>query len=207
MGGPGEKCQNLKYAPAAISFTPHMHPHTCMHAPVHNHTCTPLYVHTPCMHTHAHPCTQVHASTHTPPHTLAHGHAHTPVPDMQPMAHSCTHMHTGTPPMHTRTHTPHRESISFHQCVTSFQACTDLKFPEAGALGRGRPTSALQCVKGAGPRLCPDSSALGSLWGVGAKTLAQTGQNCVNNSATSGNSLRKALSKSVSRYNLKQLNE
>lgn len=143
----------------------------------------------------------MHASTDLHAHTLAHGHTHTY--DIEPMAHLCISMHTGNP--HARTHPPQRIRIfHIHQCVTH----ADLKLPGAGALERGHPISTLQFVKQAGPRRCPDSSALGSLWGVGAtKALAQMGQNCVNSLATRGNSLRKVFSKSDTRYNLRQLIE
>lgn len=151
----------------------------------------------------AHPCVKMHASTHLQTHTLAHGHTHTPTYDIQPMAHLCISMRTSTRPctQPPRTQPPQRIHIfHIHQCVTH----ADLKLPGAGALDRGRPISTLQFAKLAGPRQCPDSSALGTLWGVAAtKALAQMGQNCVNSLATQEKSLRKVFSKSDTRYNLR----
>lgn len=129
---------------------PHIHTCTCVHAPMYNHICIPMLVCT------AHACKHTCPSLHkAPTHPCARHAAHC----------TCTHRCVHT---HSHTHTPHTDSASSRQHVTSCQAHVGLKFPEAGAPGRGYLISDLQFVEWADPGLCPDSSFLGPQWRVGA---------------------------------------
>lgn len=155
--------------------------------------------HAPCMHTHKHP-TSLHTDTHL------HTHADTPlcIPlyGTCSMLHTRAHVHT---PMHSHAHT-HTHRIPVFPRLGHFLPClcVGLKFLEAGAPGRGHPTSDSQFIKQAGAGLCPFGSALCPLCGeVCVNTLAETGQNCANGSAPSGDSLGEALSKSVTRCNFR----
>lgn len=196
--------------PSICNFFHHAYAPTCTHTC--EHASVPLCTSThsdPCICTHAlrmphacthtstpHPCTQIHTSTHMRTHPCAYpctGHAA-----------CCTHVHMCTHPctaMHTHTHRiPVFPRLGhFLPCL-----CVGLKFLEAGAPGRGHPTSDSQFVKQAGAGLCPFGSALCPLCGeVCVNTLAETGQNCANGSAPSGDSLGEALSKSVTRCNFR----
>lgn len=125
----------------------HVHMLACAH--VQPHMLTHACVHCSCVQTHV--PIPTHRLPHTPVHDMLHtAHAHTGV---------CTHSHT---------HTPHTDSVSSRQHVTSCQAHVGLKFPEAGAPGRGYLISDLQFVGWAEPGLCPDSSFPGPQWRVGA---------------------------------------
>lgn len=166
--------------------------HIQTHVSVHTLCACPMHAHTQAPHIPAH--------RYTPPHTCGHTLVHTPVRDMQHAAHTCTCAHTHAQPC---THT-HRIPVfprlgHFLPCL-----CVGLKFLEAGAPGRGHPTSDSQFVKQAGAGLCPFGSALCPLCDeVCVNTLAETGQNCANGSAPSGDSLGEALSKSVTRCNFR----
>ena len=192
---PWQKCQEPNTR--CCCFFQHTHTHTHEHActPLQNHMCTPMLV---CSHvyvcicavhtrlTHM-PCTPLHTSLHTQTHTLCMT-CTTP--------HVCAHRHPST---------PHRECVSSHQHITSGQPCVRRTRPETGAPGRGHPMSCVQRVKWPGPgyaQAALPSAPCGGGWAQEG-ALAQTGQNCVNTPAPSGNSLRKVLLESVIRYNFK----
>lgn len=196
--------------PSICNFFHHAYAPTCTHTC--EHASVPL-----CTSTHSDPCICAHtlcacpmhahtqarhipAHRYTPPHTCGHTLVHTPVRDMQHAAHTCTCAHTHAQPCTHTQRSPVFPSLGhFLPCL-----CVGLKFLEAGAPGRGHPTSDSQFVKQAGAGLCPFGSALCPLCGeVCVNTLAETGQNCANGSAPSGDSLGGALSKSVTRCNFR----
>lgn len=201
---------DLNYPAAAVSSTTHAHPHAhtrvnmpaCHRAQAH----MPAHVsahthsaHTPCMHAHKH-TTSLHTDTHL--HTHANTPWHVPMYVTCSMLHTRAHVHT---PTHSHAHTPHTQNpcLSTTGSLPATLMC-GLKFLEAGAPGRGHPASDSQFVKQAGTGLCTFGSALCPLCGeVHEDTLAQTGQSCANSSATSGDSLGEALSKSVTRCNFR----
>lgn len=146
-----------------------------------------------CVHMHACPCAEPCVYTHVCAIMLVHV---CPVPIPCVRTHKCTALHTSVCRcVHTHTH-----SIQIFAPACRFLpgSCKS-EIPRSRGSGRGCCICDLQSIKWAGSGLC-----LGALWGVCVSdALAQTGQSCVNSPDTSGNSLRKVLSESVTRYNFK----
>lgn len=144
VGSPAERPHDLKYPPAAISSSTHVHPHVHMHTTVHTHVCVHVCMYMLCI-----PCACAHRHTHA--HFYMHLHTST---HMQPPAPVCT-------PTGTSACTHHSSSVSSLRRITSCQALVSRNSQKQGLQGEVLPPWRHhqwdQQAQGWPRRLCPCS--------------------------------------------------